>query len=269
MRLAQRSLPRRPLNLGVRAVILYERPWHKVTTFRIYQLNGAERIHRSTFGYHFFLASGERDQEVKYTTWRDINFSDKTASVTEKPDWNFHPKDFEERAIPLPDYLIAALAERRRDSPLVTLVFDNGYGRPEGHFLKKLKKLALRAGLNCGQCIRLDTLKSEPCRKHELCEQRTCKSCRYHPVCTLFSLHKFRRTFASMLMEAQPEVRTIQHLLGHSDISTTLRYLRVADIRSPKMRLQINNSFAGLANTRRRPLQEVNPYIKDAGKDSV
>ena len=97
-----------------------------------------------------------------------------------------------------------------------------------------LKKLALRAGLNCGQCIRLDTLKSEPCRKHELCEQRKCKSCRYHPVCTLFSLHKFRRTFASMLMEAQTEVRTIQHLLGHSDISTTLPTLESLILAAPK-----------------------------------
>jgi hypothetical protein len=32
------------------------------------------------------------------------------------------------------------------------LVFVNRDGRPEGHFLYKLKNIALKAGLNCGHC---------------------------------------------------------------------------------------------------------------------
>jgi integrase/recombinase XerD len=41
----------------------------------------------------FFLFTGARDREVQFATWRDVNFSAKTFSVTEKLDLGFNPKD--------------------------------------------------------------------------------------------------------------------------------------------------------------------------------
>ena len=39
------------------------------------------------------------------------------------------------------------------------------------------------------------------------------------------TLHKFRHTYAIRLLEQGADIVTVQHLLGHSDIETTRRYL--------------------------------------------
>jgi integrase/recombinase XerD len=132
----------------------------KYTEKKVAAYNGAEL--KSLFAaandeerlaYQFFLYSGGREREVAYSTWRDIDFQSKTFTITAKPDLGFTPKDFEERSVPLPDALVEALHERRRKNPESRLIFTNKFGGVEGHFLHKLKRLALRAGLNCGHCV--------------------------------------------------------------------------------------------------------------------
>ena len=180
--------------------------------------------------FQFFLYSGAREQEVQYACWSDIDWESKTFSVREKPDLGFRPKDHEERVVPLPDMLVEALAARRRVYQDRRLIFPNGQGNPENHFLRILKDLALKAGLNCGHC----------CNKKGLC-------CSEEPVCRHWELHKFRKTFATMHHESGVSARTLQAWLGHSDLETTLAYLKVADIRSERTREQVNNTFAMFA----------------------
>ncbi len=181
----------------------------------------------------FFLFTGAREQEVQYATWRDVDLDARTFTVSEKLDLGFTPKDKEEGAIPIPDSLVDLLRARRARFPHSRLIFTNTEGNPQGHFLRILKRLGLRAGLNCGHCY----------NRRKLC-------CAKHAVCTRFELHRLRKTFATMHHEGGVSARTIQRWLRHSDLETTLRYLAASDDKSEKTRELVNNTFAAFASVR-------------------
>jgi len=193
-------------------------------------LKGVDERSRAIFG--FFLGTGCREQEVAYMTWSDVDLDQKLVRITAKPQWNWKPKDCEERYVPIPEWLIDTLRELNVNSGS-SLVFPNQLDQPEGHFLAKLKTLALRAGLNCGHCT-----------------NKRGQSCKDKPVCRRWSLHKFRRTFATMHHDSGVSARTLQAWLGHSNLETTLRYLKVADLRSERIRSQVDKTFATVVATR-------------------
>jgi len=129
----------------------------------------------------------------------------------EKPDLGFKPKDKEERVVPIPDALLKALEIRALQHPNDRLIFPNGGGKPNGHFLRDLDGIVRRAGLR-GK----------------------------------YGLHKFRKSFATMHHGNGVDARTIQDWLGHSDLATTLNYLAVADLKSERTRKQVNGTFSGM-----------------------
>ncbi len=165
--------------------------------------------------YLFFLLTGERDKEVRYTTWADIDFGRKYVWVTAKKQLKFKPKDKEERKIPVPASLLEALKEykERQTGPNPhDLVFPTSQGKPDKKFENKLKRLAHRNKLNCGHCV-----------------SKYGNKCNEGPYCGKWFLHKFRHTFATNQLEEGVSIRTLQEWLGHSDLESTMVYLKYVD----------------------------------------
>lgn len=182
--------------------------------------------------WHFFVGTGARETEVATACWRDIDFGRQTFKVQEKPEYKYKPKDFEQRLVPLHDGLIEMLRRRREECPRDTLIFPNFANLPPTHLLRQLKRRALHGGLACGYC-----------------RSSSGQSCAKKPICEYWTLHQFRRSYATLHSESGVSPRTIQSWLGHSDLHTTLRYLATADISSQRTRTMVNQSFATLMQT--------------------
>ena len=161
--------------------------------------------------FQFYLMTGFRKQEVTYVCWPDVDLKAGVVRVTAKPEHGFRPKDWEEREVPIPDRLVAALkkwAKSRNGSPFV---FPTRNGTPRKHrtqLLELCKAVAERAELNPDD----------------------------------FWLHKFRATFATKHLQAGVDLRTVQLWLGHKDMESTMRYLKPA--RGKGIREKVNATFA-------------------------
>jgi integrase/recombinase XerD len=195
----------------------------------------AEMDDEETVRYKFFLGTGCRDKEVTYAAWTDINFEKKAYHIQEKSDVGFSPKSHEDRIIPIPTSLVDMLKARRKNAPHTRWIFVNDDGKPDNHFLRKLKRIAFRTGLNCGECVTTVT-KGRYDSKH-----RVQVSCKTDPVCEHIYLHRFRKTCATRWHEAGVPIRTIQRWLGHKSLETTQIYLGETD--ASKLRSEIDRAF--------------------------
>jgi integrase len=178
--------------------------------------------------FTFFLKLGMREREVMFAAWTDIDWGRNVIRVTEKTDVGFRIKDREERDVPVPPELMTALRSRWKSAHHPRWIFPTPKGQPNGHLLRDLQKLALRAGLNCGRC----TTKGG-------------KSCLEEACCRGFGLHDFRRTFATAHHQAGVSVRQLMLWLGHSNMETTLRYLAGLDAASEEVRAQVEKTWRG------------------------
>jgi len=159
----------------------------------------------------FMLGSGFRDQEAQHVCWRDLDFRQSHVRVTAKALWDFRPKNWEERVVPLPSALIDQLRRLKetRNALPAQLVFPNKRGNPNSENDTIVKRVADRAKLNCGQCV----------TKHG-------NKCAEGPYCQHFFLHKFRHTFATEHLRHGVDIRTLQTWMGHRDIKSTMVYLK-------------------------------------------
>jgi integrase len=159
--------------------------------------------------FEFFLMTGMREQEVMYTYWSDVNFTASTVGVSHKADRGWTPKAYKEREIPIPARLAKSLKTwKAKADKTCGLVFPTAGCKPKLDFLDCLKTCAERA---------------------ELGKEG-------------FWLHKFRATFATRCLWAGVDLRTVQQWLGHSDMESTMRYLKPS--RSQQVREKVNEIFA-------------------------
>ncbi len=184
----------------------------------------------------FYLLTGMRDKEVRHSTWRDVDFRNHVVRVTAKAQWGFKPKNKEEREIPVSSSLMAELKahkERQSKNNPNNLVFPTATGEPDKKHEWKLKRIAYKAGLNCGRCT-----------------SRHGNKCTEGEYCSNWFLHKFRHTFATRnLQDHVCDIRTLQLWLGHNDLASTMVYLKA--VRNKDVAVRINSSelaaFAGPA----------------------
>jgi integrase len=174
--------------------------------------------------YRFFLGSSLREREVMFTEWNDIDFDKGTVRVHAKKDAGFTVKNHEARVVPLPTDVVEMLKARYKNRPHDRWLFVSSNGKPEGHFLRKLKTLALRAGLNCGRCRTTVTWGSYD---HKRTAEVTCKT---NNICEQWKLHRFRKTRATRWMENGIPIRNIQRWLGHRSLETTMVYLGLTGV---------------------------------------
>jgi integrase len=152
------------------------------------------------------LKCGLRDRELMHLEFRDVNREDKTLRVQSKEQWGFSPKTWEQREIPVPDDLLAELEawQIRREGH--GLILGTKFHKPNTKLLRTLKRMAHKAGLNCGRC--------DGCREINECKE--------------YTLHQFRRTYLTTLLRNGIDLRTVQAYAGHKDLASTMRYLRPA-----------------------------------------
>ncbi len=136
-----------------------------------------------------FLLTGLREEELCFLTWEDVHIADPdnaTIRVSGEGKQGFSPKDYEERLIPIQLELVEQLRELPRRA---TWVFPTRTGNRQTHLLRRLKEIADAAKV------------------------------------TGATLHKFRHTYATRLLESGSDIVTVQRLMGHSDLDTTKQYL--------------------------------------------
>ena len=135
-----------------------------------------------------FLNTGVRLSELLNLEWSDIDFDRRKIKIQQKPFWS--PKTGE-REIPMNDGMFDLLQQLGKEmSSKSNFVFPTGNGRG---YKKNLRNELIRIA-------------------------RECK------ISNLTKIHSLRHTFANQLVMKGVDLPTVQKLMGHSDIQTTMIY---------------------------------------------
>jgi integrase len=153
------------------------------------------------------LKLGLREQEIMHAEWTDLDWGESAFRVQGKKLWGFQVKDSEQREIPCPSDLLERLKAYRIKRADTRLIVGTANDSPDGHLLRMLKRLAKKAGLNCGKC--------------DGCQSKLGE-------CVDWTLHKLRRTYCTTLLRNGVDLATVQKYMGHADLASTMRYLRPA-----------------------------------------
>ncbi len=164
------------------------------------------------------LCTGMRDEEIQHLTWKDINWANGDGkmkiTVQDKPQFDWRVKDHEKRIVsPDKNAMLkarlqarqAGKGERAKHSGS-ELLFPTRLGTPDQNFADRINALQKRA---------------ETTGKKPYAFSR--------PECRSHILHNFRKSYATYQMLQGVPARNIQRDLGHSELSTTERYLAIVE----------------------------------------
>lgn len=194
--------------------------------------------------FETFLKTGCRELELAFLEWTDIDWRTGTITIQgekrltlivdgEPKEFRFRTKTRKPREIPIEPALSPKLKAWQKQNPHTRFVFGTSSDLPNGHFLDAVKRTARRAGLNCGKC--------PTCIEKNECEHWDVKT--------------FRSTFATWALRSGMDIRTVQHILGHTKIEMTAKYL--TPLKGKKAQDGLGAVFAEVNLSR-----EVNPRIE-------
>ncbi len=191
------------LNLAIRWDYLRENPMKQVKPLKVDDKKAlrfltAEECNRFLEAcpkvlypvYFTFIATGMRKSELEYLLWKDIDLARRKIYICQKPNWQ--PKTGE-REIPISDDLLEILSKHKKRNRKATkddYVF---------HIV-------------------------ENDRSHNMLRNELIKIAEKAEIEDFTKVHTLRHTFASHLVMAGVDLPTVQKLMGHSDIETTMIY---------------------------------------------
>lgn len=168
--------------------------------------------------FNTLLMAGLRKQEMENLDWPDINFTAGTLSVRGKK--TFQPKDWEERDIEMPEELREMLFAARKERGLV---FATKTGNKYTHVWDDCKDIAKKVGA----ALAKQQKKTDAEEIKQIVDETAAK---YHP-------HRFRATYCTKLLQSGIDLKTVQKLMGHKTIESTMRYLAKAESHKVKAKV--------------------------------
>jgi integrase len=170
------------------------------------------------------LCTGLRDEEVQHLCWNDINWANGEMKIViqDKAQYDWRVKDREKRIVtPDKNLILKARLQARQEgrgdrAPRNSreLIFATREGTPDQNFADRINALQKRAA-----------------GKYTFSRPET----------QAHILHNFRKSYATYQQLQGVPVRNIQRDLGHSELSTTERYLAVID--EPE---KVRKAYAGI-----------------------
>jgi len=136
--------------------------------------------------YMILFHTGVRKGELLELEWDDVDFERQIIKIGPKDGWS--PKGKRPREIPINDELFEVILEQRKKSKGSYVLERNGSNRYDRTLWEDIKKLTRELGIKNA------------------------------------NIHTFRHTFASYLIMNGVDIVTVKELLGHSEITTTMRY---------------------------------------------
>src|SRR5260221_3084307 len=109
---------------------------------------------REYVAFMFFLVTACREKEVAFAQWDDVVMIDGKPHYRVQSKAGFTTKNHKKRDVQINQELVDLLATHKKrvekEFPGCEWIFPNRDGQPDGHFLRKFKKVCFKAGLNCG-----------------------------------------------------------------------------------------------------------------------